>query len=112
LTTTLDLTTDADQIFFYSTAGGNWQIATSIGGTDLLTDTGIARAAATSYRLSIATGFQNAAGTEQARCFINGVLVATVNSPTTGALKPFVAIEGNAQAQICRAIRLARQYNA
>lgn len=111
LTAALDLTTDANAIFFYSTNGGNWQIATSIAGTDALVDTGVAPANATPQRLTMISGFTDASGTEQVRCFIDGVLVATVDSPTTGALKPFVGIEGNAQTAICRAIRLARQYD-
>lgn len=110
LTSTLDLTTDANQIMFYSTNSGNWQIATSIAGTDALVDTGVARELGTTYRLSMISGFTSANGDEQVACFIDGDLVAMVDSPTTGTLKPFYGIEGNTQSGTNYALRIGRQY--
>lgn len=70
LTHVFDLTTDADQIKFWFAAGtdsANLYVATSIGGTDTLTDTGIDLAASTSYRLQIAID-----KTRKATCYVNG----------------------------------------
>ena len=53
LTNTSTITTDADQVFFRGT-GSNWQVESSIANSDTETDSGIAMAVSTRYRLKIA----------------------------------------------------------
>lgn len=93
LSTTLDLTTDANQVVFYSNNGGNWQAATSIGGTDAQTNLGVAPTVDSPIRLSLLTKADNTGD-----FYVNGTKVGSnIALPSTGALKPIVGIVGNAQ---------------
>lgn len=91
LTNAHNLTTDDDQValWFTTATGGNWLVATSIGGTDATVDTGIAPAANREYRLAIDIDENRVA-----RVWLNGVLVATTDALTTAVnLKPYISIQ-------------------
>lgn len=91
LTNAHNLTTDDDQValWFTTATGGNWLVATSIGGTDATADTGVAPAANREYRLAIDIDENRVA-----RVWLNDVLVATTSALTTGVnLKPYISIQ-------------------
>lgn len=92
LTNTPVIATDNDQVFFrYSTddSNANWQIISSIGGTDTTTDSGVAVAANTQYRFRIEID-----SARQANCYINNVLVYRTAALTNDVdLIPYVGIQ-------------------
>jgi hypothetical protein len=94
LTNTSVTATDNDQAFFRyaaATNSGKWQAIHSIGGTNTATDTGIAVAASTVYRLRVAID-----ASRIARFYINGVLVSTSTALTDATdLKPYVGVQAN-----------------
>jgi hypothetical protein len=114
LTAAADLTTDANAVLFVfnNALGPNWQIATSIGGTDVLVDTGIPAVAAAPVRLTLRGGFTDDNGDAIVKAYINGQIVASVVGPTAGNLLPTVLIVGIAQSTVIRAIRVGRAYPA
>lgn len=97
LTNTSVTATDNDQAFFRyaaATNSGKWQAIHSIGGTDTATDTGIAVAASTVYRLRVAID-----SSRIARFYINGTLVSTSTALTDATdLKPYIGVQANAAA--------------
>lgn len=94
LTNTSVTATDNDQAFFRyaaATNSGKWQAVHSIGGTDTATDTGIAVAASTTYRLRVAID-----ASRIARFYINGTLVSTSTALTDATdLKPYIGVQAN-----------------
>lgn len=116
LTAALDLTTDADQCKFqFSTEGAtstaNWTAATSIGGTDVEADTGVAAAASKSIRLGLTVS-----SLRIPRFYINGVKVYTGSALTAGAnLVPFAgaqALAAAAKTVKYRSVRCSRVLTA
>lgn len=109
ITTTLDLGTDADQVFIgYNSAGtlggvaANWIARLSASNVDSLVDTGIAVAAGT-VRLVI-----DVDSSRVPRIYINGVLGATLGAMTAGVVTmwPIVAIQ--ALAGVARVMNVCR----
>lgn len=94
LTNTSVTATDNDQAFFRyaaATNSGKWQAIHSIGGTDTATDTGIAVAASTTYRLRVAID-----ASRIARFYVNGTLVSTSTALTDATdLKPYIGVQAN-----------------
>lgn len=94
LTNTSVTATDNDQAFFRyaaATNSGKWQAIHSIGGTDTATDTGIAVAASTTYRLRVAID-----ASRIAQFYINGALVSTSTALTNATdLKPYIGVQAN-----------------
>jgi hypothetical protein len=114
LTAALDLTTDANAVFFvYDPANSpNWQVATSIAGVDALTDTGVPAVADTDVRLTLIGGFTDDNGAAIVKAYIDGQFVGDIVGPTTGNLLPFVGNEGNAQSCIVRGLRVGKGWAA
>jgi len=92
LTNTPTIATDADQVFFrYDTdvPDTNWQVISSIGGTDTTTDSGVVVAASTVYYFRIEID-----SNRQATCFINDVAVFTTAALTDNVdFIPYVGIQ-------------------
>lgn len=92
LTNTPTIATDNDQVFFrYSTddSNTNWQIISSIGGTDTTTNSGIAVAASTNYRFRV-----KIINSRSAECYINDVLIYRTTALTNDVdLIPYVGIQ-------------------
>lgn len=97
LTNTSVTATDDNQAFFrYASAtnSGKWQAIYSIGGTDTATDTGIAVAVSTMYRLRVAID-----SSRIARFYVNGQLVETSTALTDATdLKPYIGVQANTAA--------------
>src|SRR3990167_768283 len=97
LTNTSTIATDADQIFFrFSTddSDTNWRLISSIGGADTNTDSGLAFAASTIYRLKISIDSARAA-----TFYINDVAYYTTAALTNDIdLIPYVGIQDLAAA--------------
>lgn len=114
LTNTEVKITDADQVYFRyenGVAGGNWEIIDSIGGTDVVTDTGVAVAVDSAYHVAIEID-----SLRRARCYLNGVLEYTSGALTTAKdLIPYigVAADGAAEAKhiIVRGQAISRLYS-
>lgn len=90
LTNTPVVATDDDQIFFRFTNGTdtNFRCISSVAGTDTDTDSGVAPAAATDYRLWITVGSD-----AKATFWINDTPVHTTGALTAAAaLKPYVGV--------------------
>lgn len=119
LTTTLDTSTDDDQIYFGASeddhaygANDNWWVVCSIATNDTQTDTGIAAMAAGDVRFVIRIGSDRTA-----KCYINGVLVHTTAALTAGvALIPFVGVQtesgpGAAKSMVVRSLSMSKLYS-
>lgn len=104
LTNTSVVATDADQVFFrFDAAVANWEATTSIGGTDTETDTGVAVAANTTYKLKISID-----SSRIARFYIDNVLVHTTTALTDNIdLIPYVGVHANTGA--AKTIHLVKQ---
>lgn len=89
LTNTPTIATDNDQVVFKYVNGTdtNWQCTYSISGTDVTVDSGVAVAAATSYRFWITIDANRVA-----RFWINGALVATSTALASVDLKPYIGV--------------------
>lgn len=97
LTNTPTVATDNDQVFIRYEAGvndGEFQVISSIGGTDTTTDSGVVVAVSTRYRLRIAIGADRTA-----RIYINGALIYTTAALTDATdLKPYIGVQSSAVA--------------
>jgi len=105
----LDLTSDDDKcVFQFSTEGAtstaNWTACTSVGGTDVETDTTVAGEATKSIRLGISVS-----STRTPRFYINGVQRVVGSSLTAGVnLIPYIGIQALAAAAKTVAVRYVR----
>ncbi len=104
LTNTSVVATDDDQVFFrFDAAVANWEATTSIGGTDTETDSGVAVAANTVYKLRITIN-----SSRIAKFYINNVLVHTTAALTNDVdLIPYVGVHANTGA--AKTIHLVKQ---
>lgn len=104
LTNTPTIATDADQVYFRfdtDVPDTNWQVISSIGGTDTTTDSGVAVAASTNYNLRIEID-----SSRKAIFYINDVLVHTTTALTNDVdLIPYVGVQqlssGDASVTLC-----------
>lgn len=90
LTNTPVVATDNDQVFFRYQNGTNtnWQCISSVGNTDTTTDSGVALAVNTNYRLWITID-----SSRVARFFIDGALVHTTGALTDATdFKPYIGV--------------------
>ena len=106
--------TDDDQVFLRYEAGvnsGKFQLITSASGTDTSTDTDVTVAVSTSYHIKLVVN-----GDRDVHAYINGVLVARIQTALTANIDliPYVGIEASAaaaKAVTCRGIRCSKDYN-
>lgn len=90
LTNTPVVATDNDQVFFRYQNGTNtnWQCISSVGNSDTTTDSGVALAVNTNYRLWITID-----SSRVARFFIDGALVHTTGALTDATdFKPYIGV--------------------
>lgn len=97
LTNTPTAATDDNQVFFRYQSGvndGEWQLIYSIGGTDTTVDAGVVVAVSTIYHLKVVID-----SSRIARCYINGVLVATSTALTnTTDFIPYIGVQASGAA--------------
>lgn len=112
LTNTEVIATDNDQVYFRyedDVNAGKWEVVWSIANTDTETDTTVAAAINTDYHLVIAI-----AADRTARCYINGVLVATTTALTAADFIPYIGVAadgaGAAKSLIVRGQTISRAF--
>ncbi len=109
ITNTPVIATDDDQAFFRVVGGANFQCVTSIGGTDVSTDSGIALAASTSYHLKIVID-----AARKANYYINGAYITQSAAMTDATdLVPYIGIlngSGAAKHLTVRQIAISRNF--
>lgn len=97
LTNTPTVATDNDQVFFRfenGVNGGEWQLITSIGGTDTTTDTNIAAAANTRVHFKVIID-----SSRKARCYVNGDLIYQTAALTDATdLIPYIGVQASGAA--------------
>ena len=104
LTNTSVVATDADAAYFrFDGVVANWEATTSIGGTDVETDTGIAVTASTNYYLKIEIDSSRRAHffIDNVEVFVSGALTDDIN------LIPYIGVQDTAAA--AKTIHLASQ---